>query len=455
MAQAVVMPKLGQTVEESSIVKWHKKEGDSVKKGEILFEIETDKAVLEIESFFEGALIKVIVGEGMPVPVLSTVGFIGMPGEPIPAVPAPAAAPELVSDFRFQVPGGGARKAETQVPKAEGGEPKPAGATRRPATAPPAPAAPARLFISPRAKALAKERIVDSANIIGSGPNGRITVRDVEAYCEAGRYAALRITPAAKELAAREDLDILKMNGTGESGRIGVEDVKRAVAMKPRKMSKRRQIIARRLTESFTTTPHFYVTVSVDMTDLMAFRKQLKDAGQAYTVTDFILKAVILSLQEHRTVNSTTDGVTIRWHGPVQLGMAVALDEGLVVPVIRNAEDLTLDELRETARTLAEKARAGTLLPDEMMGSTFTVSNMGMMDVENFLAIINPGEGAILAVSSTKDQVAAVNGEVKVRAMMKMTLSVDHRIVDGSLAAVFANTVGKKLEDMALWKSLT
>jgi pyruvate dehydrogenase E2 component (dihydrolipoamide acetyltransferase) len=234
-----------------------------------------------------------------------------------------------------------------------------------------------------------------------------------------------------------------------------VEDVNRALTRRPQKMSKRRQVIARRLTESFTRTPHFYVTVSADMTNLMAFRKQLKDAGTAYTVTDFILKAVILSLQEHPAVNSVTqDGVYVRWHGPVQLGMAVAVDEGLVVPVIRTAEDLSMDELHDTAKALAEKARAGSLLPDDMTGSTFTVSNMGMLDVENFHAIINPGEGAILAVSSTKEQAVPVNGEIKIRSMMKMTLSVDHRIIDGRLAAEFVNAIRKKLEDMELWKRL-
>jgi pyruvate dehydrogenase E2 component (dihydrolipoamide acetyltransferase) len=220
-------------------------------------------------------------------------------------------------------------------------------------------------------------------------------------------------------------------------------------------MSKRRQVVARRLTDSFTTTPHFYVTVGVDMTDLMAYRKVLKDQGKAYTVTDFILKAVILTLQEFPTVNSTTDGVSVRWHGPVRLGMAVALDDGLVVPVIRNAEKLGLDELHDMAKSLAEKARNGSLLPDEMAGSTFTVSNMGMLDVDKFHAIINPGEGAILAVASTRDQAVVRDGQIRVRAMMNITLSVDHRIIDGKMAAEFVNAVRKKIEDMELWKSLT
>jgi pyruvate dehydrogenase E2 component (dihydrolipoamide acetyltransferase) len=234
-----------------------------------------------------------------------------------------------------------------------------------------------------------------------------------------------------------------------------VRDIERMAAQRPRKLSKMRQVIARRLTESFTTTPHFYVTVAVDMTDLLDFRRELKAAGKAYSVTDFILESVIMTLAEFPVVNSVSDGQTIRWHGDVQLGMAVALDDGLVVPVIRNAEDLTMTELHDQAKALAARAREGKLTPDEMTGSTFTVSNMGMLDVDNFHAIINPGEAGILAVASTVSTPVVRDGEIAVRAMMKITLSVDHRIVDGSVAAAFVNAIKAKLEDVELWKSLT
>jgi len=216
-----------------------------------------------------------------------------------------------------------------------------------------------------------------------------------------------------------------------------------------------RQVIAKRLTESFTGTPHFYVTVAADMTGLLAYRQDLKNLGQSYTVTDFILEAVIMTLREYPVVNSVSDGRTIKWHGSVDLGMAVALDDGLVVPVIRNAQELGMMELHETAKTLASKAREGKLTPDEMTGSTFTVSNMGMLDVDSFHAIINPGEAAILAVASTRERPVARNGRVEIRSMMNLTLSVDHRIVDGSLAAEFVNAIRRKLEDVELWKSLT
>ena len=223
----------------------------------------------------------------------------------------------------------------------------------------------------------------------------------MKAYLDAKGYDQLRISPAAKQLAAKEKLDLLAIQGTGESGRISVADVERALAEKPKPMSKMRQIIAQRLTQSVVTAPHFFVTVEVDMTDLVEFRAQLKEKGAPYTVTDFISQAVVLTLKEFPEVNSSTDGKTTRWHSHVHLGLAVSLEQGLVVPVIRNADELTMAELNARSKELADKARAGKLTPDEMTGSTFTISNMGMLDVENFTAIINPGESAILAVSST------------------------------------------------------
>jgi pyruvate dehydrogenase E2 component (dihydrolipoamide acetyltransferase) len=228
--------------------------------------------------------------------------------------------------------------------------------------------------------------------------------------------------------------------------------VQRALAEKPKPMSKMRQVIAQRLTQSFRDTPHFYVTVAVDMTELIAYRSHLKVAGAPYTVTDFIAEAVVLTLQEFPAVNSSTDGKTTRWNSHVNLGIAVSLEQGLVVPVIRAAEQLPLLELSQRTKSLAEKARAGKATPDELSGGTFTISNMGMMDVESFGAIINPGESAILAVASTKPQPVVRGGKIVVRQMMKLTLSCDHRIVDGALGAKFINGIKQKLEDIELWK---
>jgi len=449
MAQIVEMPKLSQTMEEGSIVKWRKKEGEPVKKGDIIFEIETDKAVIEVECFFEGTLLKIIVPEGQVVPVAATVGFIGTPGEKLPdVVPPPAPAPKAEP---AQAQPAAAPAAAAQATSAA---PAPSGMAQ-PRAKPAAPSAPARLAISPRARALVKVSAIDPSRIKGTGPGGRIVEEDVEAYLQQHHYADLKISPAAKKLAISEGVDILRVKGTGTSGRIMTHDVERAVAEKPKAMSKMRQVIAQRLTESFTSTPHFYVTVGADMTGLMTFRQELKAAGKTFTVTDFILEAVILSLKEMPIVNSYTDGRSTMWRGTVELGMAVALEQGLVVPVIKNAEDLSMTELHDVSQGLAARAREGKLLPDEMTGSSFTVSNMGMMNVENFHAIINPGEGAILAVASTIPQPVVRDGKIVIRSIMKMTLSVDHRIVDGSNAANFANLVKAKLEDVQLWKSLT
>jgi pyruvate dehydrogenase E2 component (dihydrolipoamide acetyltransferase) len=260
---------------------------------------------------------------------------------------------------------------------------------------------------------------------------------------------------AAKVLAARECLDLLALREGGAAKRIEVADVERAIAEKPKPLSKMRQVIAQRLTESVVTAPHFYVTVEVDMTVALAHRARLNAAGARFTVTDFIAEAAVLALKEFPAVNSSTDGKTVRWHARVHLGIAVNLDQGLVVPVIRDADEMPIAELSARAKALAEKARGGGLAPDEMSGSTFSISNMGMLDVENFTAIINPGESAILAVSSTIRKPVARGDEVVVRPMCKMTLSSDHRLIDGATAARFVNRIKANIEDDGLWSVLT
>jgi len=451
MAQIVLMPKLGQTVEESTIVKWHKATGDTVKKGDVLFEIETDKAVLECESFYDGTLLKILVAEEETVPVQSVVAYIGEPGEEVPdAASAPVAKP--VKAVAAPAP------AKAEPVKAAPEKVFATVATPAPAVqasvAVAAPSAPTKLFISPRAKALVKNKVVNAENIAGSGPNGRIVEKDVLAYLEQTGYNNLRIAPAAKRLAAASNIDILEVKGTGDSGRIMVRDVETTIAEQPKIMSKMRQIIASRLAQSFGQIPHFYVTTSIDMTDLLSYRKELKAKDVNLSVTTFILEAVVMSLEEFPIVNSSTDGVAVTWHSDVDLGIAVSLEKGLVVPVVKGAQTLTMEELQNQMKALSEKARTGRLMPDEMSGSTFTVSNMGMFDVESFSAIINPGEGGILAVSSTLEQAVVVDGKIKIRSMMKVTLSADHRTVDGTKGAEFVKALKSKLEDIDLWKSL-
>jgi len=456
MVKAVVMPKLGQSEETVTIVHWRKRVGDTVAKGDVLFEIETDKALLEVESFYAGTLLKIVAGEGVTVPVQATVAFVGDPGEPVPEVVLPVVAPKKTEASRP-----GAAPPPQRAPAVDRRPPShlPSGGERvagpRVAEAPPAAphAAEPQLFrISPRAAKLAKDSAIDPTPIVGTGPSGRIVERDVKQYLEAQGYGRLRITPTAKKLAAREGIDLLGLGRKGDGSQITVADIERLLAERPKPMTRMRQIIAQRLTESFTHAPHFFVTVAVDVTELESLRAELKAQGTAYTLTEFILKAAALALEQFPVVNGTSDGESIRWHSNIDLGLAVALEQGLVVPVIRRANELTVAEIHARAQELTAKARAGQLTPAEMTGSTFTISNLGMMDVENFTAIINPGESAILAVSSGAKQPVVRNDQVVIRTMMKMTLSSDHRLIDGALAARFLNSIRKTLEEISLWQ---
>jgi pyruvate dehydrogenase E2 component (dihydrolipoamide acetyltransferase) len=233
-----------------------------------------------------------------------------------------------------------------------------------------------------------------------------------------------------------------------------VVDVERALAERPKLLGKMRQIIARRMRESVNTIPHFQVTLAVDLTEVSRLREQLKAEGAGYSINDFVLKAAAMALVEHPTVNSTFENESVSWHAHVNLGMAVSVEDGLLVPVIKQAEDMTLAEIRDDARALAEKARQRRLSAEEMVGGTFTVSNLGKLGVESFTAIINPGQSAILAVAGVADQPVVVNGEIVIRKIMKMTISADHRIIDGALAAEFINSIKSKLEDHSLWKAM-
>ena len=463
MAHPIAMPKPGQYTESCTIISWHKKEGDAVSKGDVMFEIETDKASMEVESFFDGTLLKVYSGEGETVPVQNIVAYVGEPDEKVPDTPPePAVKKEEQKEETSETPAKESKsqpasdQAASTAPEAGKEQPpQPQTPTAGGAGEKPSESRPGRLKISPRARALARHCSIDPSPVQGSGPGGRIVEKDVKQYLEDQRYYDLRVTPTAKVLTAQNDIDLLSIRGTGVDGRITKDDVNRAIAEKPQPMNTMRRIIAQRLTESFNTAPHFFVTVEVDMTDLLDFRKKLKEQGKKYSVTDFIMEATVLSLKDEPVVNSSTDGTNVKWNSSVNLGMAVSLENGLIVPVIHGADQLSLTELHDKAGELAVKARDGKLLPDEMTGGTFTISNMGMMDVENFTAIINPGESAIMAVSSTQKKPVVKDDEITIRSIMKVTLSSDHRIIDGAKAAQFVNAFKAKLEDMELWKTLT
>jgi pyruvate dehydrogenase E2 component (dihydrolipoamide acetyltransferase) len=277
--------------------------------------------------------------------------------------------------------------------------------------------------------------------------------RDVLAYLAERRYDDLRVAPAARRLAQQLSVDLLAVRGSGQSGRILVADVQRAHERKPRPLSRARQVIARRLAESKQTIPHFYVTVTADLTDLLRLRTEWKARGTVCGINDFVLAATVAALEAFPAVNSVTDGRTVAWRGDVDLGMAVRVEQGLVVPVIRAAQLLSLFELRDRAQALAERARAGKLTPDEMSGGSFTVSNMGMLRIDVFSAIINPGESAILAVASAREEPAVVAGQIRIRTRMALTLSADHRLIDGATAAEFLNFIRGRLEDVSFWRA--
>lgn len=454
MATKIPIPKLGQSEETVVIDNWKVKEGDVIKKGDVLFEVETDKAVLEVESQFEGTILKILVPAGKEVPVMTTGAIVGDPGEAIPPEMLTEAAPAAAAPVPATpaVPAA-ASKAEA-APKAAAPAAAQAAAPAPKAAPAPVPAPAGKLKASPRAKKFAADYLIDLKKVKGTGGNGRVTESDVKNYLSATGYNDRRITPVAFALAQAEKLELLDLEGTGDQGRITLADVKTAIAGRPQPMNTMRRIIAQRLTQSKQTIPHFYVTVAVEMDAIMAKRKQLKADGINLSVNVFVLKAVALALKEFPLVNGVCDGVTVTKKQHINVGMAVSIDNGLVVPVLRDTDKLGLDEIQQESAEFAEKARAGKLSPDDMKGGSFTVSNMGMMNVESFGAIINPGESGILAVASSVPTPVVRDGEIVIRNIMKITMSADHRVVDGSMAAAFVNAVKVKLEDVALWDSM-
>ncbi len=433
MAHPILMPKPGQMTEECTLVAWLKSEGDAVKKGDALFEIETDKSNMDVEAFEEGVLLKRLVQEGETVPVNAVCAYVGEPGEAIPDEgPAIRTAEAVV----------GATLAVTSPQPVTAAAPAVPAAAAATSGAPSLADGAGRLRISPRASRLAADSGIDPRTITGTGPEGRITERDVRAAAEAVAMKASAIPasfPATTEAqpvprrAAPLEAPALAGSGAEEAG--------------PQPMSRMRRVIAERLTLSATTVPQFTVTVAVDATRLLMLRTELKAAGNTLSITDFIVHAVAQTLADFPDVNSRTDGVSVWPRRRVHVGLAVALPDGLIVPVIRDADRRSLEDLHSRAAELADGARNGTLSPDDMSGSTFTISNLGMFGVDEFSAIINPGESAILAVSSVVPTPVAVGDGMGIRQIMKLTLTADHRLVDGELAARFLNALRRRLQD--------
>ena len=439
MADIIDMPKLSDTMSVGTLVKWLKKEGDAVKSGDMLAEVETDKATMELESFFSGTLIKIFAPAGAQVAIGAALCAIGKPGETVnaPAAPAPKAGAEPASS-PSPTP---APVAPTPVPVAPPA-PTPVAvvAVAPAAVVPSAPVAGERLKISPLAKRIAAEQKVDASRLTGSGPHGRIVKADV--------LAAAANPALLKSAAATAAVSAASFAG-GTPAKTGLIQADRTVPA-----SSMRAVIAKRLLEAKTQIPHFYLEIEVDAEPLLALRTQLNTAfekdGVKLSVNDFILKASADALRRVPGVNASWVGTGIQYHGAVHVSFAVAIEDGLITPVIRDTHAKSVFQISAEAKPLGKRAKEKKLKPDEFTGGTFCVSNLGMMGIERFSAIINPPNAAILAVGTTVTKPVVKNGAIVIGQTLVLTLSCDHRVVDGALGAQFLAALKDLLEKPAL-----
>lgn len=403
MAEIVRMPKLSDTMTEGVLAKWHKKIGDKIKAGDVLAEIETDKATMEFESFQDGVLLHIGVAEGATAPVDSILAILGKEGEDISALlnqptskeskAAPveektssvsAAAPQVVSESQKDNSG--------------------------------------RLKASPLAKSIAKEKGIDLSQVTGSGDGGRIIKKDIENF-----KASTKSTP--------------------QSGMIGQESYEDVP------LSQMRKTIARRLSESKFNAPHFYLTMEIDMDNAIEARKAINNSGVKISFNDLVVKAAAMALRKHPKVNASWLGDKIRYNHHVHIGVAVAVEDGLVVPVLKFADAKSLTQIGEEVKTFAAKAKEKKIQPADMEGNTFTISNLGMYGIEDFTAIINPPDSCIMAVGSIKQAPVVKNGQIVAGNIMKITLSCDHRSVDGASGSEFLLSFKQYLENPVLMLS--
>ncbi|MEE9470602.1 MAG: dihydrolipoamide acetyltransferase family protein [Gemmatimonadota bacterium] len=438
MATKVVMAQLSPTMEEGKLVEWKLAEGDPVSQGDIVAEIETDKANMDVEAMGSGVLRKILVHEGATVPVGTLIGVIADPEEDIEPILAEAAAAEPA----------GAAPAEEPVVAAPAGEPAPGAAT---ADLPPvAPAArDGRVKASPVARKMAAELGIELGTIPGSGPGGRIIKQDVEAAA-AGAEVPAPGAPAAGAPAAGAAVAGVAAGTPGAAGIVRLPALGEGRLRDERiEASQMRKAIARRLAESIGPVPHFFLTTEIDMERALDLRAELNAGldGFKIGVTDILLKTAAEALVRHPEVNASWEGDAIHHHGRVDLGIAVALEGGLITPVLRDADRKGLRQIAEETADLIERARARKLMPEEYQGATFSISNLGMFDIEEFTAIINPPEAAILAIGKTREKPVVDDGEVRVRRRMRVTMSCDHRVVDGATGARFLATFKGMLEN--------
>jgi pyruvate dehydrogenase E2 component (dihydrolipoamide acetyltransferase) len=442
MAKIITMPKLGLTMTEGTITKWLKQIDEPVKKGDLIFEVATDKITSQVEALEEGLLKRILVTEGKTVPVGTPVAILAAADEELPSVSGCEEGSEAEDTEKPDVP-------------FERGEPSPLTTLGTDVKA------------SPAARKLAREHGVDLIQITPTRPDGRIVEKDVFAYLEQQKKAAVsttitkaetvRTTPVAERLAQELGIDLASITAPG---RIGKEDVFRAWATAQEQQGEiperreplagMRRIIAQRMSESKRIAPHVTINMEVDMSRAKALRSALKAQGQKVSYNDIVVFAAARALREFPVVNASIVEDEIVYHSNVNVGVAVALDNGLIVPVVKNADRKDLTTIATEAKDLAKRAREGKLGPDEVSGGTFTVTNLGMYGVDSFTPVINQPESAILGVNRIAEQLVVIDGEIAIRPLMNLSLSFDHRLVDGALAAQFLAHIKAYLEEPAL-----
>jgi pyruvate dehydrogenase E2 component (dihydrolipoamide acetyltransferase) len=441
MAETISMPKLGFDMAEGTLVRWVKNEGENVNKGDVLAEIETDKATVEVESSASGVVRKLLVEAGSVVPIGDPIAIVGSADEKIDEAPTKAAEPKAEKKTDEQA--GEELKTEPAKPqeesKMETVEEKPAAPpSGQPTATPAAEAAPTPhpvaqqegpVKASPLAKKIARDKNMDLSHVQGTGPGGRVVRKDVEAALSSGQPSVAGRQPAAQPVSSF--VPVSKEDQTVQT-------------------TKLRQAIGRRLVESKQTIPHFYVTHEYKMDALLDMRKQINaylGDDEKVSVNDFILKAVALTLREFPNLNATIQGNQVTQFGHVNVGVAVTVPGGLMTVVVKDTEQKAIRQISAEVKAMAGRAREGKIKSDDVDGSTFSTSNLGMYDVEDFIAIINPPEAAILAISSAREVPVVESGQVKPGWRMKATISVDHRVSDGAEAAQFMQKLAEFLEN--------
>jgi len=433
MATKVVMAQLSPTMEEGKLLEWKVAEGDTIEASDLLAEIETDKANMDIEALGGGVVLKILVQAGETVPVGALIGIIGEEGEDISALLAEAEAAASGTPVEAPPAKDASAVEEVVVPPAPPAAVEEIIVPPAPPVVPPAapePVAPGRAKASPVARRMADEAGLRVSDITGSGPGGRVVKRDVETAIAAGVSAPLPVAPVA---AAQP---------TTPAGPPRLVDE----TLEPSQM---RKAIAKRLVTSIGPVPHFFLTTEVDMGRVLELRKAMNarlEAGKI-GVNDILVKVAAEALARHPEINASWQDDTIRRHGSVDIGIAVAIEDGLITPVLRAADRKGLLQISAEAAELIARARVKRLLPEEYQGATFSVSNLGMFDIDQFTAIINPPEAAIMAVGSTIEKPVVVNGEIQVRQRMRVTMSCDHRVIDGVTGARFLQTFKAMLEN--------